>query len=154
MGLDALSTNGKFLNRWSPASTCKCCCSRKLTLSGGLWWLAVVQILISTGDLISKIAASSNENKPPESLSEPTVEIGLALLMLDAIKNVKKTPILHFSFVQFILAVKGAIDCIALTLFLFITAGQGDDDGSMKVAIGVSALIYAWCTVPYKVYYS
>lgn len=154
MGLDALSSNGKFLNRWSPASTCKCYCGRKLTLSGGLWWLAVVQIIVSMSAFISKLATSSSEDEPPESLSEPTVEIGLALLMLDAIKNVKKTPILHFAFVQFVLAVKGAIDCMAVTLFLCITAGNGDDDGSVKVAAGVFMLILTWCTVPYKIYYS
>ena len=95
-----------------------------------------------------------SENEPPESLLEPTVEIGLALLMLSAIKNVKKTPILHFAFVQFVLAVKGSIDCMAVTLFLFITAGNGDDDGSVKVFTGVFVLILTWCTVPYKICYS
>lgn len=153
MGLEALGSNGKFLGRWSPASTCKCWCGRKLSLSDGLWWLAVVQILTSSASLLSKIISFS-DGEPPESLSEPTVEIGLALLMLDAIKNVKKDPILDFAFIQFILAIKGSIDCIATTLFVFVTAGKGDDDGAVKVAAGVFSLIYAWCTVPYKVYYS
>ena len=153
MGLEALSSNGKFLGRWAPATKCKCWCGRKLTLSGGLWWLAVVQILTSSCSLISKIVSCS-QDEPPEQLSEPAVELALALWMLNAIKNVEDGPILDFAFVQFILAIKGTTDCIATTLFLFITAANGDDDGAFRVAVGIIGLIYAWCTVPYKVYYS
>jgi hypothetical protein len=153
MGLEALSSNGKFLGRWAPATKCNCWCGRKITLAGGLWWLAVVQILTSSCSLIIKIF-SCVQDEPPEHLSEPAVEIALAFWMLNAIKNVEDGPILDFAFVQFILAIKGTIDCIATTLFLFITAGSGDDDGAIKAAAGVFSMIYAWCTVPYKVYYA
>jgi len=152
MGFETLTANGKFIGLWGPAKQAKCCC-RKVSLSDGLWWLAVYQIIFAAGSLCQKIISWSHGSSP-SGISEPLVEIALALWMLRGIKLTEKEPIIHFAFVQSLIAAKGSIDCLFTTIYL-VDKAAGDDDeinGAGWAAVSLFGIGYYYFTVPCKVY--
>ena len=152
MGFETLTANGKFIGLWGPAKQAKCCC-RKVSLSDGLWWLAVYQIIFAAGSLCYKIISWSHGSSP-SGISEPLVEIALALWMLRGIKFTEKEPIIHFAFVQSLIAVKGSIDCFFTTIYLVDKAAGGDDEinGAGWAAVSLFGIGYYYFTIPCKVY--
>lgn len=101
---DVLSFNGKYLGLFKPSTKCAC-----------LRFLAIFQISSSVSMLVSNITGGALGNQTPGALSEPIIELGLGFWLLWGLKQKNEEPILHYSFAQFLLAVKGTIDFIAYT---------------------------------------
>jgi len=150
MGLETLAINGKFMGLWAPATKCKCWCGRMLSLSGGLWWLAVYQIVFAAGSLIGKIITSASGSYPYE-MSAPIVELGLGIWMMRGVQQIDKEPVLHFSFVQILLAVKASLDCFIGTIYSLSKIANNDENSSLIVVGTIFTLLYYYFTIPTKV---
>ena len=148
--MSPLTIDGKFIGRWEPATTCKCFCGRRLSVDDGLRWLGGIQICLSLFQMTWKLMHSIVTEEMPEELSEPAIDFALACWMLRGIDKGAADPINHFSFAQFLLAVKLSVDLLVATVFTISTL----KDSSGVVVTIIFSLVYGYFTIPCKIYYS